>query len=337
MIDFRYHLVSIVAVFLALAIGIVLGSTELRGKVVNALQSTSNSLSSELNAAQHARDSYAAQVAADQTFAATNEQALLKRLLAGERVELITEPGFQDSVVAGIEKAAHYADATITGTIALQSKFNDTTGATESALNSLNSNLTPSGTTLTTGSNQQTVNQQQAVQLMAMATVTKSSASSTLSSAQDVLSGYAQAGFISVAGQPQDGATMAIIVTPQTAPTDGSSDPANQVLVAVAQEFASASAGTVVAGNVSGAGSGSAMSVLRSSSVSGQVSSIDNADTTVGQIVAIQALARQVQGGKPEAYGVESGASTAGPSPAPTPSASVSASASPTSTKKAKG
>ena len=29
MIDFRYHLVSIVAVFLALAIGIVLGSTEL--------------------------------------------------------------------------------------------------------------------------------------------------------------------------------------------------------------------------------------------------------------------------------------------------------------------
>jgi hypothetical protein len=28
-IDFRYHLLSIVAVFLALAIGIVLGSTEL--------------------------------------------------------------------------------------------------------------------------------------------------------------------------------------------------------------------------------------------------------------------------------------------------------------------
>ena len=36
MIDFRYHLVSIVAVFLALAIGIVLGSTELRGGTLDA-------------------------------------------------------------------------------------------------------------------------------------------------------------------------------------------------------------------------------------------------------------------------------------------------------------
>ena len=31
MIDFRYHLVSIVAVFLALAIGIVVGATALKG------------------------------------------------------------------------------------------------------------------------------------------------------------------------------------------------------------------------------------------------------------------------------------------------------------------
>ena len=38
MIDFRYHLVSIVAVFLALAIGIVLGSTELQGTTIDALR-----------------------------------------------------------------------------------------------------------------------------------------------------------------------------------------------------------------------------------------------------------------------------------------------------------
>ena len=41
MIDFRYHLVSIVAVFLALAIGIVLGSTELQGHTLDALRATS--------------------------------------------------------------------------------------------------------------------------------------------------------------------------------------------------------------------------------------------------------------------------------------------------------
>jgi hypothetical protein len=40
MIDFRYHLVSLVAVFLALAVGIVLGTTALNGPLTRGLQST---------------------------------------------------------------------------------------------------------------------------------------------------------------------------------------------------------------------------------------------------------------------------------------------------------
>ena len=38
MIDFRYHLVSIIAVFLALAVGLVVGSTALSGKAEEALK-----------------------------------------------------------------------------------------------------------------------------------------------------------------------------------------------------------------------------------------------------------------------------------------------------------
>jgi len=341
MIDFRYHLVSIVAVFLALAIGIVLGSTELQGKAFDALRQTSNSLSSKLTAAQRQSDSYAAQVAADQQFAQANESVLLDRLLDGQRVVLVTEPGAQQSVVTGVEAAARDAGATITGTVALQSKFNDTTGTTEAGLNDINGNLAANtSTTLVTGADQQTANQQQAAQLIATAVTSKSLSSQTgltLAEAQTVLNSYGEAGFISVSGQPQLGATLAIIVTPQSPPSDGSSDPANQVLVAVATEFASKSGATVVAANTSGSGAGSALTVLRSSSVSGQVSTIDNADTASGQITVIQALARQLQGGKAAAYGVQSGATAAGPSPAPTPSATVSASASPSSTKKAKG
>ena len=45
MIDFRYHLVSIVAVFLALAVGIVVGSTELQPGVVNSLRASAESAS----------------------------------------------------------------------------------------------------------------------------------------------------------------------------------------------------------------------------------------------------------------------------------------------------
>jgi len=43
-IDFRYHLVSIVAVFLALAIGIVLGAAELQGPTYNILNHTTAKL-----------------------------------------------------------------------------------------------------------------------------------------------------------------------------------------------------------------------------------------------------------------------------------------------------
>ncbi|MFN2523414.1 MAG: copper transporter, partial [Mycobacteriales bacterium] len=37
-IDFRYHLVSIIAVFLALALGIVVGTTALNGGIVDTLR-----------------------------------------------------------------------------------------------------------------------------------------------------------------------------------------------------------------------------------------------------------------------------------------------------------
>ena len=39
MIDFRYHLVSLIAVFLAVALGIVIGTTALNGPILDDLES----------------------------------------------------------------------------------------------------------------------------------------------------------------------------------------------------------------------------------------------------------------------------------------------------------
>jgi Copper transport outer membrane protein, MctB len=347
-IDFRYHLVSIVAVFLALAIGIVLGSTEFQGSALDLLNATSNSLRSQLAAASSERDNYAIQAAAGQQFAQAEEPALLAKLLKGDRLVLITEPGAQDSVVGGVKQAAGYAGATVTGQISLQPLFNDTSGETQSALSSTNGTAaTAAGLPLlTTGTNQQTFYQQQAAELIASAILTSSTSASSQdtglspSAAQGLLASYAQAGFLSISGQPTaTRATLAVVITPQNPPSDGASDPANQVLVAVTQELAGASAATVVVGGASGSGTGSAMGVLRSSSVSSKVSTIDDADTTFGQITVIQALATQLAGGKAASYGVD-GAAGIAPSPAPTPSATASATPSATqspSTKKTKG
>jgi len=328
MIDFRYHLVSIVAVFLALAIGIVLGSTELQGNTIDALRATSNSLSRQLSAAGAQRDAYQAQAGAEDQYLQSAEPRLLARLLEGQSVVILTEPGAQGSVVDGVKQAAADAGATVTGQVALQPKFNDISAANQSSLGSINSLVAGNdGVVLPAGTDSQTVSQQQAAQLIATAILAKTPGQTLLTSAaaQTLLSAYAQAGYLT--GAPTAPATLAVLVTPQTAPADGPDDPANQVLLAIAQEFASGSAATLVAGGTAGsAQAGSAISVLRSSSVSGQVSTVDDADMTLGQISVIEALADQLAGRKPNSYGI-SGASAVSPVPLPSPSATATASA----------
>jgi len=335
MIDFRYHLVSIVAVFLALAIGIVLGSTELQGSTINGLRTLSDSLKSQLSAAGAQRDAYQQQASASDAFLQTAEPKLLNGMLAGGKIVIITEPGAPSGIIDGIEKAAGpgYAGATVTGTVALQPKFNDLTGTTRSSLSAINSDLAATvGTTLAPAADQQTVYQQEAAQLIGTAVLNQSDGEPglTAAQAQDLLGAYAKSGYLTTSGTPWNRATMAVIVTPQTAPASGQNDPAGQVLLAVAAQFAQASAATLVAGTAaSSAASASAISVLRGSSVSSQVSSVDNADTRLGQISTIWALANQLAGGKPNSYGI-SGASAVSPVPPPVPSATPTGSGTPT-------
>ncbi|HXP53911.1 MAG TPA: copper transporter, partial [Streptosporangiaceae bacterium] len=125
---------------------------------------------------------------------------------------------------------------------------------------------------------------------------------------------------------PATGATLAVIVTPNSIPQGGNSDPANQAVVALAQEFGTSGEATVVAGVSATSGQGSAISAVRSSGAANDASTVDNADTVVGQIVAVQALEQQMNGKKPGSFGTQSDANSAGPSPAPTASASPSAS-----------
>jgi Copper transport outer membrane protein, MctB len=338
-IDFRYHLVSIVAVFLALAIGIVLGSTELQGPLYNRLNSTTGKLQNELADANNQRAVAQAQASEGEAYAAAVEPAVLHSLLAGQRLLIVTEPGFQPSVVSGITTAAAYANATVTGQVNLQPKFFDTSGTTQDVLNQTNLDVAQhAGITLGTGEPYQ----QQAAQIMASEILAKSAASETIrttggqqvADAQTMLAAYAQSGFLTTNGQPADQATMAVIVTPQNAPSDGSADQLDQVLIPLVQELAAKSAATVVAGSSSGSGAGSPIAVLRSDNVSSQVSTVDDADLVSGQTVAIQALAAQLAGGKAGSYGfTANGATAVAPSPAPTPIVSPSATSTPSATK----
>jgi hypothetical protein len=333
-IDFRYHLVSIVAVFLALAIGIVLGSTELQGTTLDALRGVNSSLTHQLSAAEAQRGSYAQQAGASDTFIKTAESKLLGGMLTGDRIVIVTEPGASSSVVAGVKLAAAFAGAAITGTVALQPKFNDLSGATQANLLAINAQLaTTDITTLDPATNSQTGNQQNAAQLIASAILNQAAdqVGLTTAQAQLVLQAYATNGYLSESGAPWNRATLAVIVASDTVPADGANDPANQVLLAAAEEFATLSAATLVAGSVAGtAPAGSAISVLRGSSVASRVSSVDNADTTLGQISAMWAFAAQLAGGKPKSYGVLGASSVSPAVPLPVPSVTPSVTSTPT-------
>ena len=135
MIDFRYHVVSIVAVFLALAIGIVLGSTELQGPTFNILNHTTAKLQNEYDQARSQLATAQSQADQGEQYAAAVEPAVLRDLLPGQRLLIVTEPGAQPQVVSGISAAAADAGASVTGQIALQPKFFDTSDTTQDSLN----------------------------------------------------------------------------------------------------------------------------------------------------------------------------------------------------------
>lgn len=113
MVDFRYHLVSIVAIFLALAIGIVLGAgplkttsdTQLKTQVSDLRQARST-LQDQLNQAQ-------GQVQFLDRFATQLAPALLNDRLAGFDVAVVSMPGASSDLTSGLVTTLAQAGATV--------------------------------------------------------------------------------------------------------------------------------------------------------------------------------------------------------------------------------
>jgi hypothetical protein len=266
---------------------------------------------------------------------------VLHDLLAGQRLLIVTEPGAQSSVVSGISSAALAAGASITGQVNLATKFFDTSGTAQDSLNQTTLDVAQAaGLSLDSSATYQ----QQAAQVIASEILVKAPASASsagkppadqVTEASTMLQAYAASQFLSTTGQPASPATLVVVVTPQTPPSDGSADQLDQVLVPVVTELAAKSSATVVVGSSAGSGAGSPIAVLRSNNISSQVSTVDDADLVAGQTVAMQALAVGLAGGKAGSYGfTANGAGAIAPSPAPTPSVSASATPTSSSTKK---
>jgi hypothetical protein len=88
-IDFRYHLVSLIAVFLAVALGIVIGTTALNQPILSDIRGQVSTLEQDKRTLEDRTRRLDGQVAADEDFAATVAPALVGGALAGRRVLLV--------------------------------------------------------------------------------------------------------------------------------------------------------------------------------------------------------------------------------------------------------
>jgi hypothetical protein len=336
-IDFRYHLVSIVAVFLALALGIVLGTTALNGPIVHALQKTESTLKNQAASLRTTNDNQKGQIAGGKLFASAAAPQLLDGLLTGQHVVVVSAPGADSRTVSGIPTAVRQAGGAVTGEVTLNQQFFDTSATTESDLTTLAEQLAPPGIVVTAGSGQQAdapqlAGQSEAASVLAAALVTNGASTVTPAQTQSILAGFAQRGYLQVSSTSITAASLAVVISPTAPPKAGDGDPANVTLISLTQKLNTGGLGAVLDGTYpAGSGPGSAIDELTSGDTGIHVSSVDNAESESGQILTVQALAGLLQGRKPAAYGV-----SAVPSPMPTPLPTVTPSPTSTGTKHSK-
>jgi copper transport outer membrane protein MctB len=318
-IDFRYHLVSIIAIFLALAVGLVVGATTLTGPTETALRGAEQRISQRNTALERTNTALGNQLNAGQAFAQTNSGRIVAGLLTGQKVVLVVPPGTDSGMVSSVTSTLQQAGATVTGQLQLQQSFFDFSGPTETSLSSLARLAAAQAPLKLTASSNSTVSgQQEAAQVLAASILTTNKPGQGLPAAASsgILQQFANGNFVTVSpttGSKLGTATLAVLFTPAgPSGNDAQATATSQALDAVATELHSYSLGTVMAGSVNAIPN----SAITSIGSSGPVSTVDNADTASGQIMVAQALAQLAQGKPAGAYGV--GPNSA-PSPAPTP------------------
>lgn len=127
MLNFRFHIVSLVAVFLALAIGIIMGSTVIDRALVDTLEDQQETLRAELGELRDAnaalRGELASQQETSERLADEGGQRLLQGALDDVPVARIAIRGVDGSVVDDLEELLATAGAEDLGTLWLTDRF----------------------------------------------------------------------------------------------------------------------------------------------------------------------------------------------------------------------
>ncbi|MQA88253.1 MAG: copper transporter [Streptosporangiales bacterium] len=310
MIDFRYHVVSIVAVFLALAIGIVLGTTALREPVINRLTATTSQLGADNEKLRVDLRTLQQQSKGNDDFVAEITPQLVEHQLDGERVVVVEAPGADPAQRDAVTAVLKQSGATVAGRVSIQNKY--LADGEINVIDELATRLRPPSVTLNGGTTYE-----RAGQLLASAVVTDDDSAAESPPDDTVLSGFETAEYVS--GRPDARATLAVMIAPSTPFTGNGAVDDNAALVAMAQALDAQGTGATLIGPAPSAAEGGLVKALRESGeASEEVSTVDAADTAAGRVVAVLALQRELSG-RTGHFGTGQGVEGFHPTPYPTP------------------
>ena len=149
MISMRQHAISIAAIFLALAIGVVLGSGMLSSGLLSGLRDDKADLQNEIEDLNQQSNQLQQQLNSADGFDAAVGGRVVRDSLAGRTVVVITAPDADPSDLDGVNRLVTAAGGAVTGRVSLTDSFVDATGGDR--LRTVVTNVIPAGITLKTG------------------------------------------------------------------------------------------------------------------------------------------------------------------------------------------
>lgn len=308
MISLRYHIVSIAAVFLALAVGVVLGSTALGGSLLSALTEDRDELATRASSLEAERNELQARLDDQDAFSASVGPKIVAGSLDKRTVLLVTNYDARPADRDALRKLITAAGGKVTGEVQLTEAFADPGQADQLA--ELATRLQPAGAKFPTAGGPGTL----AGALLGHTLLLDAKTAQPQSTAAErdaALAGLADGGFIKEPGDVQ-AAQLAVVLVGGELTGDGVGD-RTATISRFATELDKASAGVVLAGTPAAAKSTGPIGYTRSDTASTEVlSTVDNVDTAAGRVVTVLALREQLEGDAGQ-YGIAGNAQ--GPAP----------------------
>ena len=306
MISLRQHAISLAAVFLALAVGVVLGSGLLSNTMVSGLRDESRNLHGQIDTLTDQKNQLNQKLGAANTFDAQMAGRIVHDALNGKSMVIFRAPDAKDDDVDAVSKIVGQAGGAVTGTVSLTQEFVDANSA-EKLRSVVNSSILPAGAQLST----KLVDQgSQAGDLLGIALlINRDPAVPPVDDPQrdTVLASLRDTGFISYGSQHVGAANTAAVITGAALANDAG----NQGLSVArfAAGLAPHGSGVLLAGRGGSSAGTAAVAVARAdNAVTSAVSTVDDVDAESGRITVVLGIADLVNGGRTGQYGTGRGA-----------------------------